>query len=55
MIGAFIASEANGAPCQSCGNKIRKGARVFYVGPYLDDDGRTCAECVDLDLFGATA
>jgi hypothetical protein len=55
MIGAFIASDSNGAPCQSCGTKIRTGHRVFYIGPRMDDDGRTCAGCVDTDLFGACA
>lgn len=55
--GAFLASDSTGAPCHECGRKIRTGQRVFYVGPRLDDDGRTCADCaaIDLDLFGATA
>jgi hypothetical protein len=55
MIGAFIASDSNGVPCQSCGSKIRTGQRVFYVTSVGDDRGRTCADCVPLDLFGACA
>jgi hypothetical protein len=57
MIGAFIASDSNGAPCHRCNGHIRIGQRVFYVGPRMDDAGRTCADCaaLDLDLFGACA
>jgi hypothetical protein len=55
MNGAFIASDSNGAPCHRCGNRIRTGHRVYYTGSLLDDTGRTCADCVDLDLFGGAA
>lgn len=55
MIGAFIASTGDGAPCHECGSRIRRGAEVFYDGPRLDDDVRTCSECVPRDLFGRVA
>jgi hypothetical protein len=51
MNGRFIAS-TEGAPCCRCGSRIRIGADVYYAGPRLDDDGRTCGECVETDLFG---
>lgn len=54
MIGRFIAS-GPGAPCHRCGKNIKVGADVYYDGPRLDDEVRTCGECVTFDLFGGAA
>lgn len=54
MIGAYISS-APGAPCCKCGARIGINQRVFYDGPRLDNAVRTCADCVNYDLFGRIA
>ena len=55
MNGPYVASVSGGAPCRRCGSKIAVNAQVYYTGSLLDDSGRTCGECVDLDLFGGTS
>lgn len=55
MNGPYIVSLSGGAPCHRCGTKLATGQQVFYVGSLLDDTGRTCSACVDVDLFGSAA